>query len=102
MNQKFSEEKTFELKEEQQFVLHPQLEDDSSRLTAPMSMDNQISSNKDAAMISLCQRNQTLFLEMMHQQNLLLRGGVNKHADVSTKNKSSKKYKSANELGLYL
>ena len=50
----------------------------------------------------LCERNQSLFMEMIHQQNLLLRARLDERADMSTNKKVKKKYKSANELGLYL
>ena len=41
-------------------------------------------------------------MEMIHQQNLLLRGRRDERADVSTQEKPNKKYKCANELGLFL
>ena len=48
------------------------------------------------------ERNQSLLMEMMHQQNLLLRARLDERADVSTNKKVKKTFKSANELGLYL
>ena len=50
-------------------------------------MEDQISSEKDAAILSPCERNQSLFMEMMHQQNLLLRASQDERADVSTNKK---------------
>ena len=63
------EEKTFEVKEKQQVALSLQLEEEFAVL---IRMTDNISSEKVAAIISLCQHNHSLFLEMMHQQNLLL------------------------------
>ena len=48
------------------------------------------------------ERHQSLLMEMMHQQNLLLRARLDERADVSTNKKVKKTFKSANELGLYL
>ena len=61
--------KIFEVKEEQQVALSLQLEEE---FAASIRMTDNISSEKVAAIISLCSHNHSLSLEMMHQQNLLL------------------------------
>ena len=61
-------------------------------------MEDNVFPNREADVLGICQRNQMLFMEMMQQQNNLLRTRANEQ----TKEKSKKKYKRADELGLYL
>jgi len=71
-------------------------EEESKSLSASIRMDTQISSGKDAAMINLLHRNQTLLMEMMQQQNMIFRGRPDERTDLST---PKKRFKIANELG---
>ena len=56
----------------------------------------------DIGVYNFCKRNQMIFMKMMQQQTMLLRGRTEERADGPTKEKLKNNYKSAHELGLYL